>query len=71
MRALVQFFLFQGGDTEALGIVSVLMGWPALIVLLILSYLYGLWRLRNLAGPSVEEFTAGIQPPWEGQTRGF
>jgi hypothetical protein len=38
---------------------------------LIASYLYGTWRLRNLGGPSVEEFKSGAEPPWEGQQRGF
>jgi hypothetical protein len=30
------------------------MGWPATIVLLVVSYLYGTWRLRNLSGPSTK-----------------
>ncbi len=46
-------------------------GWPALILLLIISYLYGLKRLTNLHGPSVEEFKENKPPPWEGQQRGF
>lgn len=46
-------------------------GWPALILLLIISYLYGLKRLSNLQGPSVEEFEENTPPPWEGQRRGF
>ena len=46
-------------------------GWPALILLLIISYLYGLKRLANLQGPSVEEFKENKQPPWKGQRRGF
>jgi len=46
-------------------------GWPALILLLITSYLYGLKRLANLQGPSVEEFKENKQPPWKGQRRGF
>jgi len=39
--------------------------------LLVISYLYGTWRLRHLKGPSVEEFKAGAEPPWTGQRRGF
>jgi len=39
--------------------------------LLVVSYLYGIWRLGNLEGPSVEEFKLGQEPPWEGQKRGF
>ena len=71
LRTLLQFELFQRQAADALGIVQLLSGWPALIILLIGSYLYGLWRLQNLAGPSVEEFKAGAEPPWLGQRRGF
>ena len=38
---------------------------------LIFSYIYGSWRLKNLGGPSVEEFNENKLPPWEGQIRGF
>ncbi len=71
VRLLFQFNLFQEEATSLLGIVQLLTGWPATIVLLIVSYLYGTWRLRNLGGPSVEEFRSGAEPPWEGQKRGF
>jgi hypothetical protein len=71
LRLLLQFNLFQTASTSLLGIVQLLTGWPATIVLLIASYLYGTWRLQNLGGPSVEEFKAGAEPPWEGQRRGF
>ena len=72
LRALVQFQLFQQEATGTLlGVVQLVTGWPALIILLIVSYLYGLWRLQNLAGPSVEEFKSGVEPPWVGQKRGF
>lgn len=71
LRTLVQFQLYQVGEAATLGLVQLVLGWPALILLLIASYLYGLWRLQNLNGPSVEEFASGAQPPWEGQKRGF
>lgn len=71
LRALFQLRFFQAGDAGGLALVNILSGWPALIVLLILSYLYGTWRLRNLAGPSVAEFEADAPPPWQGQRRGF
>jgi hypothetical protein len=38
---------------------------------LAVSYVYGIWRLRKLGGPGVEEFESGKEPPWDGQTRGF
>jgi hypothetical protein len=71
LRLLLQFQLFQEQATQALGVVQLLTGWPALILLLIGSYLYGIWRLGNLKGPSVEEFKADAEPPWSGQKRGF
>jgi hypothetical protein len=48
-----------------------LLGWHFTVILLVISYLYGLWRLSQLKGPSIEEFKAGKQPPWQGQKRGF
>lgn len=48
-----------------------LLGWPVTIVVLVLSYVYGIWRLRKLRGPGVDEFITGKQPPYRGQTRGF
>jgi hypothetical protein len=71
LRLLLQFNLFQQEAASLLGIVQFLTGWPATILLLIVSYLYGTWRLRNLGGPSVEEFKSGAELPWEGQQRGF
>jgi hypothetical protein len=71
LRLLLQFNLFQEEAASLLGVVQLLSGWPATIILLIFSYLYGTWRLRNLGGPSVEEFKAGAEPPWQGQRRGF
>ena len=71
LRLLLQFNLFQEEAASLLGIVQFLTGWPATIILLIVSYLYGTWRLGNLGGPSVDEFKAGAEPPWQGQERGF
>jgi hypothetical protein len=71
LRLLLQFNLFQEEAASLLGVVQLLTGWPATIILLIVSYLYGTWRLRNLGGPSVDEFKGGSEPPWEGQRRGF
>jgi hypothetical protein len=70
-RLLWQYSLYQAQATSQLAWVNMLLGWPALIFLLVLSYLYGTWRLSNLNGPSVEEFRKQVPPPWEGQKRGF
>jgi hypothetical protein len=66
-----QVSLFRGNAIDELALVNTLTGWPATILLLILSYLYGTWRLAHLRGPSVEEFRDGAPAPWSGQRRGF
>jgi hypothetical protein len=71
MRLVVQVVLFQTGDATLMAWVNTLLGWPVTIVVLIITYLYGIWRLRQLGGPGVDEFRAGKEPPWQGQTRGF
>jgi len=71
LRTLLQFELFQDQAASALGLLQLISGWPAIIVLLVATYLYGVWRLENLGGPSVDEFKAGSEPPWQGQKRGF
>ena len=71
LRLFWQVTLFQGRNVSQLALVNGLTGWPATIVLLIVSYLYGTWRLATLRGPSVEEFRNNIPAPWQGQRRGF
>lgn len=71
VRLVIQIVLYQRGDATTLGWANFILGWPVTIAVLVLSYVYGIWRLRQLGGPGVHEFKEGIQPPWEGQTRGF
>ena len=58
-------------DTATAATYRVVAGWPALLVLLVLTYVLGRRRLDALAGPSVDEFEEGSAPPWQGQQRGF
>ena len=71
LRLYLQYIVLTRASASLLGITQILTGWPFTIALLIVSYLYGVWRLQNLHGPSVEEFRVGSPPPWEGQRRGF
>jgi hypothetical protein len=71
IRLGLQWSLFQEQAAGLLAAINLITGWPATIALLVISYLYGTWRLRHLRGPSVEEFRAGAEPPWAGQRRGF
>ena len=71
LRLYWQVTLFQGQNISQLALVNALTGWPATLILLIVSYLYGTWRLAMLHGPSVEEFRNNVPAPWQGQRRGF
>jgi|SRR6056297_2688873 len=71
MRLILQIILFRLGESSQLTWANLLLGWPFTILILIFSYIYGIWRLRQLSGPSVEEFENDEQPPWSGQKKGF
>ena len=71
VRLALKYAVLSTASPGLLGVVNLLSGWPATIPLLVISYLYGTWRLGQLAGASVDEFKSGAQPPWQGQRRGF
>ncbi len=71
VRLGLQVMLYLRGDASTLAWANTLFGWPVTIIVLVGSYIYGIWRLQNLGGPGVEEFEEGKDPPWEGQKRGF
>jgi hypothetical protein len=70
-RLIVQYLLYQQGNASLLGLANILLGWPVIIIVLVISYLYGIWRLRKLGGPSVEEYLSHQPAPWKGQKKGF
>jgi hypothetical protein len=70
-RLIAEYLLYQKGNVSLLGLANVLLGWPFTIVVLVVSYLYGIWRLTKLGGPSVEEFLSNQPAPWKGQKKGF
>ena len=70
-RLALEYWFFQQDAINALGATRIFLGWPYTVILLIVSYLYGSWRLGRLNGPGVDEFKAGQEPPWTGQKRGF
>lgn len=71
LRTTWQWSLYSSGHGGGLLLLRVLGGWPATVLLLVVTYVLGRWRLGSLDGPSVEEFTTGSPPPWVGQERGF
>ena len=58
-------------DTGWAAVYRVAAGWPALLVLLIVSYILGRRFLVAMAGPSIAEFESDEPPPWRGQEAGF
>jgi len=71
IRLAIQYILYLGGDAATLAWANTLLGWPVIMIVLIITYVYGIWRLRRLNGPGVEEYKEGKEPPWQGQVRGF
>ena len=71
VRTIIQVVLFIGNDVNALLWTSTIMGLPATFLILTISYVYGIWRLKQLGGPGIDEFDAKKQPPYRGQNRGF
>jgi hypothetical protein len=71
VKLSVQIFFFRAVNPNLFGIINIVTGWPLTIFILIVSYVYGNWRLKNLKGPSVEEFKKGEKPPWKAQNKGF
>ncbi len=71
IRTALQLNLFQEQQADLLAGLNLIIGWPATLLLLVISYLYGTWRLRKLGGPSVNEYIEKADPPWKSQQSGF
>lgn len=70
-RMAIQLFLFRKGSLAQLGWANILLGFPTTLGVLILTLIYGMWRLKKLGGPGIDEFREGKKPPWKGQRKGF
>jgi len=70
-RLAIEVYLLMRGNVLQLFWSKTLLGLPAIIVVLIITYIYGIWRLHQLSGPGIDEFEKEKEPPWEGQKRGF
>ena len=72
---IIRFFLqlrlyFDSGLAE-LAVLNTLLSTPVTLLVLIGSYVYGIKRLKHLAGPSVIEFKQKQPKPWLSQSKGF
>lgn len=71
IRTILQVMLLNQHDVTNFVWINTLLGLPVTIIVLIISYIYGIYRLKKLRGPGVDEFNHKQQPPYKGQTRGF
>lgn len=71
LRTTVETILYLNSAVEEFVWFNTIIGFPLLIGVLTISYVYGIWRLRKLNGPGVDEFINQKEPPYKGQTRGF
>ena len=66
-----QFSLYLSDQLSSLALWNVVLSAPAIVIVLIFSYVYGMARLRHLGGPGVDEYINNQTPPYRGQRRGF
>jgi len=71
LRLGVELYLYFTSTVADLVIANVVLGLPLTIGVLVISYIYGIYRLRRLGGPGIDEYSSGATPPYRGQTRGF
>lgn len=71
VRFVLQWWLFAEGRPELLATAKLATSWPTILPLLVISYRVGTDRRARLAGPSVDEFLAGAEPPFVGGQRKF
>src|SRR6056297_50506 len=70
-RLVVEVYLLMRGNVTQLFWSKTLLGLPAIVIVLIITYVFGIWRLHQLGGPGIDEFEKNKKPPWKGQKRGF
>lgn len=71
IRFIIKLTLYLSATPLIIALSGIILGWPLNVLVLIASYLYGLFRLNALKGPSVMEFKEKKPQPWQGQRRGF
>jgi len=71
MRLLVLTYVYVNGSAVSLYLSNLILGFPMTIVVLVITYVYGIWRLKKLGGPGIDEFINDIPAPWHGQKKGF
>lgn len=69
IKLLIQYNLWKSSDMTTTFIINTFLGFPGITIVLIVTYIYGIFRLHNLGGPGVHEYLN--DRPYEGQKKGF
>lgn len=71
LNTVALWVLYLNASFNVLALVTTLLGLPFLLIVLIVTYVFGIWRLKQLKGPGVDEFLQNKEAPFKGQTKGF
>lgn len=70
LKSIIQIInLFESNINSSF--INLLLGFPFMLIVMSISYIYGIIRLKQLKGPSVDEFKNKSEKPFKGQTKGF
>jgi hypothetical protein len=70
-KLIILIYVYLNSSSSVAVITNVVTGTPGTLFALSATYIYGVLRLRQLKGPSVEEHMNHISKPWIGQKKGF
>lgn len=71
IRLFLQVRLFSGDSFIQIAVMNTLLSTPVTLIVMVISYIYGIIRLKQLTGPSVKEYQEHAPKPWKSQTKGF
>lgn len=71
IRGGISAWLFAQELPELLAVFKSLTSWPTILPLLYFTYRTGVRRRERLGGPNVDEYLAGVEPPYAGGQRRF
>jgi hypothetical protein len=71
LRLGILWYGYFSLDFTVLVVMNTVLGLPFMIIVLIATYIYGTYRLKQLQGPGVDEYMQAKSPPYRGQSRGF
>lgn len=69
IKFYIQYNLWQSDNITRTFIINTFLGFPGITLVLLCTYVYGIFRLQSLKGPGVHEYLH--DGPYEGQKKGF